>query len=280
LHAAPQYLLVLPGDSWWPFLAAVGTAGFFLLLTVHLVALAWVFGLGAVASVCLWLWPRHHGTDLPRMLRVGSRLVLPVGAAGRASHTWWATMVVVVVDVSIFLSFAFAFVHAAMRLAVCPPPGASLPSGGILALSGALLAASSVFFAWPPRAQPAAQPLAEGDVAGAGETGTGTVAGAGRGWLVLRVVAALACLVAGAGVMGAAYWAEGLDPREDAWSAGIGALLAYHGLHVVTLAVVAAYLAARLMTTQPWRAEWDNTALIWHSAVLQGIAGALLPLLV
>jgi len=274
LHASPQYLLVLPGDSWWPFLAAVGTAAFFLLLTVHVVAAAWVFGLGAVLSVCLWLWQRHPGADLPRMEQVGARLVLPVGAAGRASHSWWATVVVVVVDVSIFLSFAFAFVHAAMKLAVCPPPGASLPSGGIVALSGALLAASSLLVAWPSRAQRPVQPLAEDGVAGAkGERG-------GRGWLVLRVATAVACLVAGAGVMVAAYWAAGLDPREDAWSAGIGALLAYHGLHVVALAVAASYLAARLMTNQPWRAEWDNMALLWHSAVLQGIAGAMLPLLI
>ncbi|WP_395408235.1 hypothetical protein ACHMW6_16955 [Pseudoduganella sp. UC29_106] len=254
LHAVPQYLLVLPGDSWLPFLAAVGTAGFFLLLTVHLVAAAWIFGIGAVASVLFWVWQRHPGADLPLTVKVGARLALPVGAVGRASHSWWATAVLLVVDVSIFLSFAFAFVHAAMRLAVCPPPGASLPSGAALALPGALLAASSLLFAWPSRA--------------------------GRGWLVARVVAAVGCLVVGTVMAGAVYWIAGLDPRKDAWSAGIGALLAYQGLHLVALTVVGAYLATRILKYKPWRAEWDNTALFWHGAVLQGIAGALLPLLI
>ena len=44
--ASPRYLLVIPGDSWLPFIAAVGTAGFFMLMTVKLTALAWTCGAG------------------------------------------------------------------------------------------------------------------------------------------------------------------------------------------------------------------------------------------
>jgi hypothetical protein len=40
---------------------------------------------------------------------------------------------------------------------------------------------------------------------------------------------------------------------------------------------VAVHLAARIAANKPLRAKWDNTALFWHGAVLQGIAGALLP---
>jgi cytochrome c oxidase subunit I+III len=249
IHAVPQYLLVLPGDSWLPFLGALGTAGFFLLLTVHMAAAAWICGVGAIAAILAWLWQRHPGADMPVMARVGARLALPVGAPGRGSHSWWATVIVMVVDVSIFLSFAFAFVHAAMRLAVCPPPGAGLPGGAFVGAGCALLAASSALLAWPRR--PARQ--------------------------LARLASASTCLLAGAAVMVAAYWTTGLNPRVDAWSAGIGAMLAYHGLHVAALIVAAGYLAARIAANKPWRAEWDNTALFWHGAVLQGIAGALLP---
>jgi len=257
LHGVPQYLLVLPGDSWLPLLAAVGTAGYFLLMTVHFVAAAWLFGLGAVGAILAWLWQRHAGADTPSMMRVGSRLVLPVGASGRASHSWWAVMVVVVVDVSIFLSLAFAFIHAAMRLTVCPPPGAHLPAGVLLAAGCALMAASSVLMAWPRTSAPAGSRL-----------------------LVLRVLAAAACMFAGAAVVACAYWMAGLSPREDAWNAGIAVLIAYNVLHAIALTPGAAYVAARLAADKPWRAEWENTALFWHGAVLQGIAGALLPLAV
>ena len=50
----PQYLLLLPGPSWRPMLGAVGTAGFFLLLTVKLVIPALVFGAFAIAMINLY----------------------------------------------------------------------------------------------------------------------------------------------------------------------------------------------------------------------------------
>jgi len=257
LHAVPQYLLVLSGDSWLPILGALGTAGFFLLLTVHLVAVAWLCGLGAVAAIIAWLWQRHPGADAPAMARVGARLALPVGASGRASHSWWAVMIVVVVDASIFLSLAFAFIHAAMRLDVCPPPGAHLPAGTLLAVAAALLAASALpWFA------------ARG----------ASASGRGRAWLVGRVALAALCFLGAAVLAGGAYWSAGLNPRADAWSAGVAVLLAYNLLHAAGLLVAAGYLCARLAADKPWRAEWANTALFWHGAVLQGIAGALLPL--
>ena len=49
-RARPMHLLVLTGDSWWPFVAGVCTAGFFLLLTVKWVVPASPFGLVAVAA--------------------------------------------------------------------------------------------------------------------------------------------------------------------------------------------------------------------------------------
>ena len=49
--AAPRYVLILPGDSWLPLIAAAGTAGFFLLLTVKLNVLAWVCGVTAIAAM-------------------------------------------------------------------------------------------------------------------------------------------------------------------------------------------------------------------------------------
>src|SRR5690606_8503928 len=61
LSAAPQYLQSMPGPSIWPVMAAVFTAGFFLILTIQLYAVAVVSGVLAVLSVLRWLWE----TDRP-----------------------------------------------------------------------------------------------------------------------------------------------------------------------------------------------------------------------
>ena len=50
IEATPQYLLRLPGPGWTPLLAAVFTAGFFLLLTVKLVTLALICGVLAIVA--------------------------------------------------------------------------------------------------------------------------------------------------------------------------------------------------------------------------------------
>ena len=39
-RAEPQYVQIMPGPSWWPLLAALFTAGFFLLLTVKALTLS------------------------------------------------------------------------------------------------------------------------------------------------------------------------------------------------------------------------------------------------
>ena len=60
----PQYLLRLPGPGWPPFLAAILTAAFFLLLTVKAMTLAVLCGMGAIAMILVWMWssdPQAHG---------------------------------------------------------------------------------------------------------------------------------------------------------------------------------------------------------------------------
>jgi cytochrome c oxidase subunit I+III len=259
VKAEPAYLLVLPGDSWLPLLGAFGTSAFFLLLTVKLYLLAWVCGLLAVGSVLGWMWESDRPPGL-EAVEVGGGLRLPVGATGRASHSWWATIIMLVVDASIFASFAFAYVHVSMRLQICPPPGATLPpvtqalaSCGLLALGSALV--------W----------LA------------GRAIGTRRlPWLVL---AALACALASC-ALDLLGWRSGLDPTASAWAAAIAALASYQGLHIALLAVLGPYLALRAWRGHLGsrsRATLDNIGLVWHYTTLQGIAAVavvrLMPLL-
>ncbi|HYN64219.1 MAG TPA: cbb3-type cytochrome c oxidase subunit I, partial [Candidatus Limnocylindrales bacterium] len=64
LRAEPRHLL-LPTDSWRPFSAALGTAGFFLLLTVEWVVAGFACGLVATVAVMMWLWQTDRAPHAP-----------------------------------------------------------------------------------------------------------------------------------------------------------------------------------------------------------------------
>ncbi len=251
VSATPRYLLILPGDSWWPLVAAAGTAGFFLLLTVKLTMVAWACALLAVVGIIAWLWQSDRPPPQPRA-RVADDLVLPVGAQGAASHSWWGTMIMLVVDATIFASFVFAYIHISMRLTVCPPPGAALAAPLWPLASSVLLVAGSACMAWARRAL-------------------------GKPALPLLVLAALACLLAAFACDFNGHRLAGLDPTGQAWGATVATLLAYQGLHVIALLIIGLYLCARAWCghlTQSSRATLDNTALMWHYTTLQGVAAA------
>ncbi|UGQ48672.1 cytochrome c oxidase subunit I [Massilia endophytica] len=253
VSATPRYLLVLPTDSWWPFISAAGTAGFFLLLTIKLTAAAWVCALVALAALLAWLWQQDHAPPVPEA-KVADRVTLPVGSSGPASHAWWATVVMLVVDASVFAAIAFSHVQVSMRLEVCPPPGARLPEAHWPLLALALAAASSGMV-WLARRHT----LAPG-----------------------RSQASLRWLMGGAFLFMLAAWAcdswslwsaARLDPVSHAWGASIAAMNAYQGLHLLLLGFVAPWIAARSLAkrlTPASRAALDCGALIWHYTALQG----------
>lgn len=251
LHGEIRSLLRIAGDGWRHFVAAVGTAGFFLLLTVSQYLLATVCGVVAVAAVIAWIW--QLDTPPPRpTAQIGDGVSVPAIAHGRASPSWWGTVVLVAVDATIFASLAFAHVHVSMRLDVCPPPGASLPGGGWL--PSLLLVAASALLLWAVR-----RPLHAGQ-------------GLLRALLLLATIASVAAF----GIDLAAYVQSGLAPRNDAWSATVAALLAWVGFHAFILLLMGGYGIARSFAGKlrpDARATLDNTAVFWHYANVQALAG-------
>jgi cytochrome c oxidase subunit I+III len=254
VDAQLRHFLRLPTDGWLPLIAAAGTAGFFLLLTVHWVLPAFACGAVSVGAIIAWLW----GSDqLPpqRSVQVGDTVRLPVGASGRASPSWWAMVILLCVDASIFASLAFAHVHVTMAFDVCPPRGARLPDGGWVLASCALLVLGSGAMLWAQR----------------------RIEGQSR----LRMAAMLAMAFTGASfVLGwAAHVQAGLSPRAEAWSATVASLQGWQGFHVVVLMVMGSYVLARSWSRRlapEARATLDNTALLWHYVTVQGIAGTAL----
>ncbi len=259
IDAKPMHLLRLPGDGWLPFVAAAGTAGFFLLLTVKLTVLAFACGVVAILAILRWLWDLEQPAPAPKV-EAADGVWLPVGAVGRQSHSWWAMVVLFAVDMTIFASFVFAHVHVSMALDVCPPPGALLPPLSWPVAAGALLLAG-----WAAMAS-ASRGIDNGD------------AKRQRG-LRLRVAAAMLLSTAGFGVAIAGHIQAGLDPTAQAWSATIATLLFYQGFHTVVLLFMGGYTLARSWAgkLQPSaRASADNTRVMWHCVTLQGVIGLVL----
>ncbi|WP_230665229.1 cbb3-type cytochrome c oxidase subunit I, partial [Bordetella petrii] len=108
IEARPQYVLQLPGPGWAPVLAALGTAGFFLLLTVKMTTLAALFGLLAIVMMLRWMWGSDPGATRDPV-DIGGGLRLPVYCAGPGSHSWWAMAMLVIVCASIFSALLFAY---------------------------------------------------------------------------------------------------------------------------------------------------------------------------
>ena len=254
LHARPMQLLVLPGDSWLPLLAGLGTAGFFLLLTVQWTVLASSFGVAGLAALLAWLWQTDRQGQVG-LAQVGDDCHLPATARGTRSHSWWATWVLVVVDASICASLGFAHLHVSMLATVCPPPGARLPPTAAV-LGGLTLAAGSALLMALMARRAVGDRLMTGKLRFAG---------------LLLLAFALATGAWGLGL--AAHLDAGLSPRANAWSATVAALLSWQGFHMCVLGVMTAYLLARHgsgLLSPAQRNTLDNIALFWLYTLLQG----------
>ena len=96
-----------------------------------------------------------------------------------------------------------------------------------------------------------------------------------QGWLRAAVFIALTCSLAAFVIDWGAHAQAGLAPTHHAWGATVAALLAWQGLHVFVLVLMAGYVIARSFAgrlRRDARATLDNTALFWHYVVVQGVA--------
>jgi cytochrome c oxidase subunit I+III len=256
--AEMRALLRLPGDSWLPFLAAVGTAGFFLLLTVSWYATAIASGLGSVAAILVWLW-RTDQPPAKERVQVGDGVMLPTVPGRRESPSWWAMVVLAAVDASVFASLCFSHVHVSMKLDVCPPLGEALPAPGSAWAAVGLYAAGSVLMFLCARSlhRP--------------------------GLLRALAFGALLCTLGAFALDLGSHVQADLSPRASAWSATVSALLSWQGFHALVLLLMGGFLLARSFTGRlrhDARATLDNTVAMWHYVTAQGIAAvALLQLL-
>jgi cytochrome c oxidase subunit I+III len=255
LDARPEYLLLLPGPSWLTLLAAFGTAAFFLLLTVKLVVPALICGVFAVAMVIAWTWELDPGPAYPPQ-DIGAGIKLPVYVTGPTSHSWWATVVLLLVDGALFASALFSYLFLwTVNPGSWPPQDVQISPLLWPAVSAIVLVASGSAMSYGNRALPAEDQ---------------------HGPWSMRSALVVATLLMGASFWIAFQdlWQTGLRPNQHAYGATVYTILAYQGLHVAVLLVMACYVLARSacgLLDSVRRATFDTTRLLWYYTVGQGL---------
>ncbi|KKC27273.1 cbb3-type cytochrome c oxidase subunit I, partial [Sphingomonas sp. SRS2] len=221
LRAEPQYLQIMPGPSVWPFLAALFTAGFFILLTIQAYKPSFACGVFAVICVLRWLWDTDRLVKEPDV-DVGAGIRLPTYITGSSSHGWWAMVILLIVVGMIFVMGLFSFfylygVQPQFWIAPADPTAlwlilpAYAAAAGLAGLSRHMLAREATEL-WTPG--------------------------------VLFLCATLA-LAAGIGADLWSWTASGLRPEASGQGATIYALLSLEAMLAAIGLLMAGYLSAR-----------------------------------
>ena len=248
--------MILTGDSWLPLAAGASTAAFFLFLTAKLFVPAALGGVIALAAIMNWLWATDRAA-LDAKVDIGDGLRLPLYVAGPLSHSWWGTIVLILVDATVFASLLFSFFYLwTVTPGAWPPSPHRLPEGMWTVLSAALWLSSSGAIGWGRRALEKSRTAA----------------------FSAALLVAVALMFAAIGTQLYGQWQTGLGPKAHAYGAVVYAAIAYQALHVVVLLVMVLYTLARAsrgLLSRERRVTFDNTRLMWHYMAGQGIAALL-----
>ncbi|MEX0405586.1 cytochrome c oxidase subunit I [Aquibium sp. LZ166] len=260
IEGKPQYIIQMPGPGWSPFIAAVFTASFFLLLTIKLVIPAVICAVIAVGAMLYWTWGLDPGPGKGEV-EIGAGLKVPTYMSGLSSHSWWAMIVLMLVASSLYIAYVFSYLY--------------------------LWVVSPEF--WAGRASPEVPdwlwPLADAALI---VLGTLCMWGAGRllpkpgeRRLLMPVLNALGPLLLAAAVALEIYahWQTGLSPTANSYGAMVymqsvvNAQLALALLFMGGFAV-ARYFAGKLDCER--RVSFDNGALLYYYAAGQALFGLVL----
>jgi cytochrome c oxidase subunit I+III len=249
--ARPEYVLRLPGPSWLPLAAGVGTAAFFFCLTVKWF-LAAVLG-AALALVCVlrWLWQTDPQPG-DRLYDIGEAICLPDSMTGPRSHAWWGMVVLLMVDGAILASLLFSWFYLAGQALEWPPTETSAQPLGVSALSA---------LAW---------------IAGSGalEYASRTLAAGRRTAFAAAVTSGIALAVSATMLMAQSLTVSGVQPEQHAWGAMAYTLLSWQALHGALAIVMGIFVLCRLrsgLVDSRRRATFDHARLVWHYMTAQAL---------
>ena len=222
LGGVPEQVIRLPGSSWQPLLAALAIAALLACFIARLYLGSTLMLLVLLGQFGAWAWATGD-RDAPATVQAGPRLELPVQHACRNAPGWWALVVSLLIDGSLFASLVFAYFYLWLGTDAWPPApmhaGADAPAWIALALLGICWIAAAA----------SARLMRRGD---------------GRALAGPMVVAALA----GAGFLWAQWQAVASGtsaPDEHAYASVVWTLAGFHAVHVAVAMLVGLFVAAR-----------------------------------
>ena len=256
IEAAPQALLQMPYYSWAPIVAAVFTAICFLLLTVKAVPPALACAVIAIAALVYWAWELDPGPSHPPVA-IGGGLTVPVYVTGPSATSWWAMVVLMLVSGALFASLAFSYLYLWTVSPRTWPSADAPPHLAYAVIAAALLVASSGAIAYASRALKADA----------------------RGRAAAALLVGVPLLAAASVLDGYAVSETGLTPSATSYGAIVYTAVGLQAVYAAVVAFMAIYTLARIhahLVSAGRRVTFDNTMLLWHYAVAQGLAELLL----
>ena len=250
LDARPEQVIRVSGPTWLPLLAALALAA---LLACFIAKLYWLaLAMLPPLLAVLWRWAWTTGDPGgPDAVEAEPGLVLPTQGAARNAPGWWALVMSLLVDGSLFASLVFSYFYLWLGTEAWPPAGI-----GIAGWPGAL-ASLALLLACAASARYAARALR-----------TDARQRAAAGWVVTAAL--------GAGFVVAHAWAMSATgaPGAHAYASVAWTLAGFHGVHVLLAMLFAVFVAARLrrgLATAARPLEARVTAGLWRYTVAQGL---------
>jgi cytochrome c oxidase subunit I+III len=247
----PEQVLRVPGNSWWPLLAAVATGGFFIGATFHFWVTTAVSAVLSVAFILCWVW---NSAEIPERNErdAGCGWVLPLYRSGPESVGWWAMFITILADGTAFVSLIFAYFFYWTVHADWPPPMAGemdllLPA---LALPAILVTVPLIRLA------------------------VLALRGSRTGLFRIAVWLGIAALIGCAGLESLWLAHSGLDPTSHAYPAIVWTILGYFLLHVALALIMGFYVLARFWAGRlapGYDIDLRNSALFWYYTAFQGL---------
>src|SRR5690606_24428962 len=140
LDAKPEQVIRISGPTWLPLLAAIALA----VLLACFIAKAYWFALALVvpllALLWRWAWTTGH-PGAPAMLDAAPGMTLPSQYAARNAPGWWALVISLLVDGSLFASLVFSYFYLWLGTEAWPPAGLGMSTLAVAAAALALLVA-------------------------------------------------------------------------------------------------------------------------------------------
>ena len=249
IDAKPVQCLRLPGPSFAPLFAALTVGGFFIFGTYHLWWLAMTSAAAAVGVIWLWLWKKTSVIPEKAEKDVGLGLKLPLYNSGPGSVSWWAIFIMMLADLTAFVSLVFGYffywtIHEDFPPTPTPGPGIFWPCIG-----AGLSLAAWVLTVLSRRLNRREQ----------------------GGLFYVCLLAGILLALTGGGALVMGPWQTELNPKVHVYGATVWILVIWTVLHVGIGAIMQLYCLARRLAGR-MNASHDidirNVALYWHFVAL------------